>query len=85
MIAAHETIRSIRHPVGTRVEVIHADAGHYATGVVTGFFTRLGDERYTIETNRGVITPVVHPERIPMGNSFTVTAIKAEIESVAAK
>ena len=72
MISRSNTIRSVRYPVGTRVNVTHSIAGHYATGVITGYVTRLGDERYTIDTDVGVMTPVVYPERVEMGNAFTV-------------
>ena len=75
MISRRTTTRSVRHPVGTPVNVTHSIAGHYATGVITGYVTRLGDERYTIETNAGLMTPVVYPERIGMGNAFTVEPI----------
>jgi len=66
---------STRHPVGARVKVIHADAGHYATGVIKSYITRLGDERYAIDTDVGMMTPVIYPERIRMGNAFTVEPV----------
>ena len=72
MIFRGKQPRSIRYPVGTRVNVKHAIAGNFATGTVTGYITRLGDERYTIETDTGTITPMVYPESITMCNDFTV-------------
>jgi len=75
MSSRRKTTRSIRHPIGTRVKVTHSSAGHYATGVITGYVTRLGDERYTIDTDAGLMTPVVYPERIEMGNAFTVELV----------
>lgn len=75
MIPRRNTPRSVRHSVGTRVNVTHSTAGHYATGVITGYVTRFGDERYTIDTNAGVMTPVVYPERFEMGNAFTVEPV----------